>query len=170
MTDEDLQKWFFEQKVINANNCWEWTGVINGGYGRLSIKGKRVLAHRYALMLHLNRPIPKEMEVRHICNNSKCFNPLHLEEGSHKQNMNDMVIANRQAQGSDLSNKLKGIPHVKARGQSNSNASLSESDALKILSLKGTTPVKELSVLYGVSKNQITRIQNGKSWKHLSRP
>ena len=169
MTDEELKKWFFEQKHISDTGCWEWLKGKSGGYGVTSIKGKRILVHRYSLEIHLNREIPKNLEVRHMCNNPICFNPEHLLEGTHSENMKDMVESNRQAKGNYLSNKLKGIKHPKSNGEGNSNVKLTEDQVLDILAHTGIRKSREyLSKLYGVSKRQIERIQNGKSWKHIT--
>ena len=169
MTDEELRKWFFEQRRITDNNCWEWIRGKNGGYGMTSIKGKRILVHRYSLELHLNREIPKTLEVRHMCNNPLCFNPEHLQEGTHYQNMRDMVESNRQAKGDALSKRLKGIKHTKSNGENNSNVKLTEDQVLEILAHKGVKgSQKYFANMYEVSKRQIERIQNGKSWKHIT--
>lgn len=166
MSDEELHKWFLSQKRICENGCWEWMGVINSGYGQLSVKGKRILAHRFSLQLHLNRPIPKDIEVRHMCHNSICFNPEHLEEGTHRQNMEDMVNASRQAKGEALSNKLKGIVHINGRGEKNGRSKLTERQVLDIRT-NTTKSNSMLSKEYGVSDTQIMRIRDGKTWKYL---
>lgn len=169
MDTDQLVEWFYNQKRVTENNCWEWTRCVNGGYGRLSINGRRLLVHRYSLELHLKREIPKELEVRHMCNNPICFNPEHLEEGTHYQNMKDMVNSNRQAKGDYLSKHLKGVKHIASNGEGNSNVKLTEEQVLNILAHKGLRGSQvRLSREYGVSRKQVERIQNGKSWKHLT--
>jgi hypothetical protein len=169
MNKEEFNKWFLEQKLVSEKGCWEWIGYLNGGYGSTTFKGKHLLAHRYSLSLHLNKEIDKKLEVRHMCHNTKCFNPAHLEEGTHFQNMRDMVDANRQSKGEDLSKRLKGIKHELFNGEKNHNSKLTEEQVLEILAHKGVLGSQSnLSKLYGVSKTQIERIQNGKSWKHIS--
>lgn len=168
MSEEELIKWFYNQKRVTDSGCWEWTRCINGGYGKVCINGKRMLVHRHSLELHLKRPVPKELEVRHMCHNPICFNPEHLQEGTHYQNMRDMVESNRQSKGEKLSSRLKGIKHVKANGEGNSNSKLTEDQVLEILAHNGV-PGSQLyfAKLYGMSRNHIKRIQNGKSWTHL---
>jgi hypothetical protein len=168
MNDEELENWFFSQKDIEKDNCWKWTGVIaNHGYGQLSVKGKRFLTHRFSLQLHLKRIIPSNIEVRHSCNNPACFNPEHLSEGTHKENMNDMVLANRQAKGIYLSKRLNGIEHIKSRGENNNKSKLTEIQVREILTSYPEISKYKLSNLYGVSSTQISRILNGESWKHV---
>ena len=167
MNDEELEKWFFDKKKITESGCWEWCGTINGGYGKLQVNNKRLLAHRYSLELYLKRPIPKSLEVRHMCHNPKCINPLHLEEGTHADNMQDMVNADRQSKGEILSSKLKGVKHQKSNGENNSKSKLTETQVLEIRN--NTDSASNLSKIYGVSKTQITRIKNGNSWSYLNK-
>lgn len=166
LTGKELEEWFFNKKNINETGCWEWTGVINSGYGKLQICRKRLLAHRFSLELFLKREIPKELEVRHMCHNSICINPLHLEEGTHRDNMKDMKDANRQSKGEKLSQVLKGIKHEKANGERNHKSKLTEQQILEIRNSNMSSAY--LSNIYGVSRTQILRIKNGKSWRYLN--
>lgn len=165
LTGNELKEWFFNKKDIKENGCWEWNGTINGGYGKLQICRKRLLAHRLALELYLDREVPKELEVRHMCHNSICINPLHLQEGTHKENMQDMIDANRQSKGERLSKVLTGIKHKKANGENNHKSKLVKQQILEIKNSSMSSSY--LSNLYGVSRTQILRIKKGQSWKHL---
>lgn len=61
---------------ITDVGCWEWTGPLNGsGYGRF---GSNTLSHRVAYEL-LVGPIPKGLVIDHLCRNTVCFRPDHLE-------------------------------------------------------------------------------------------
>ena len=170
LNDDDLEKWFFSQKHVTISGCWEWTRGMNAGYGVLRVNTAAVLAHRFSLQLHLKRPIPKGVEVRHMCHNTKCFNPEHLQEGTHADNMSDMVLANRQAKGVFLSEKCKIPIRDKIIGEKNGRVKLTEQQVLEIRSDSlAQRPASELAKTYGVCANQILRIQNGKSWKHLTK-
>lgn len=163
MNDEELVVWFYNQKNITHSGCWEWTGVLNSGYGQLSVHGKRILAHRFSLQQHLKREIPSSLEVRHMCNNPRCINPEHLKEGTHYENMRDMVASDRQAKGKYLSDKLVGIPRPKIAGSKNGRAKLTEEDVVNIRN--STQSYYSLSRQYGVSNTHVKRIKNNKSWK-----
>jgi len=165
MNDTELEEWFFNQKQVE-NECWLWTGVrIKGGYGMLSVKGQRVLAHRFSLSLRLKRPISSGLEVRHMCHNTSCINPDHLEEGTHIQNMNDMVVANRQAAGERLSEALLGRAHINGRGEKNGRSVLSDSQVQEIRD--SVSSIGDLAKQYGVSKTTIRRVLLRKIWKHI---
>ena len=95
--------------------------------------------------------IPLGNVVRHKCDNPKCINPEHLELGTHKQNMNDMVSRNRSAKGSH-----------------NGSSRLSEADVRKIKNMRSEGKTyKRLSNEFGVSITSIHLICSGKKWKHV---
>lgn len=77
----------FWPKVEKTDECWLWTGCRTGtsfsdGYGRLFVgKGrhrKTVLAHRLSYELAFGK-IPDGLHLDHLCRNTLCVNPSHLE-------------------------------------------------------------------------------------------
>ena len=79
----------FWAKVQKGDDCWEWVGAKKPtGYGNFSLGGgKFALAHRFAYEL-LVGPIPDGHEVDHLCYNTSCVNPEHLEAVTPKVNTN----------------------------------------------------------------------------------
>ncbi len=67
--------------------CWLWTGGLSGGYGAFSVggRGKSYPAHRFAYELLVGR-IPDGLELDHLCRNTACVNPPHLEPVTHAEN------------------------------------------------------------------------------------
>lgn len=64
---------------VSDEDCWNWLGFRNaGGYGLMSVKGKKVFAHRISYMIR-NGAIPEGMVLDHLCMNPSCVNPAHLE-------------------------------------------------------------------------------------------
>ena len=79
----------FERRVSPEPNsgCWLWTGYSpNGRYGALKCQGRRVLAHVFAYEA-LVGSIPKGKTLDHLCRNTFCVNPQHLEPVSHRENV-----------------------------------------------------------------------------------
>lgn len=67
-----------EYRVDEQLGCWVWQRYTDpNGYARMSIAGKRPLAHR-VFYERANGPIPAGMEIDHTCNNPSCVNPDHL--------------------------------------------------------------------------------------------
>lgn len=68
------------------DGCWVWEGSTNGvGYGQLYHQGKRQYVHRIAYRL-LKGPIPEGLVIDHLCRNTLCWNPAHLEAVTHQVN------------------------------------------------------------------------------------
>lgn len=64
-----------------TSGCWLWTAATDPkGYGRVGIPGTRRagLAHRIIYEL-LVGPIPDGLEMDHLCRNTSCVSPWHLE-------------------------------------------------------------------------------------------
>lgn len=81
-------------KVNKTNSCWLWTGSSNGRYGRFWSGAANVLAHRWSFEFH-NGHINHTLLVCHSCDVTKCVNPAHLWQGTHKQNSLDSVAKGR---------------------------------------------------------------------------
>ena len=62
------------------------------GYGRFALNGKTIKAHRFAYYI-FNNKVPRQcLHVEHSrCGNKSCVNPLHLYDGTHRDNMDDLV-------------------------------------------------------------------------------
>lgn len=65
-----------------TDECIEWWGRISpAGYGR---RGPH-LAHRWSYETHVG-PIPAGLELDHLCRNTTCINPDHLEPVTRAEN------------------------------------------------------------------------------------
>lgn len=72
-------------KFAKTDKCWEWKSTLNSGYGMIYFRGKSIGAHRLVYRV-LVGPIPKGLELDHLCRNRKCVNPAHLEPVTGKEN------------------------------------------------------------------------------------
>lgn len=90
ITLEHLQAIDFWGRVDQRSRfgCWEWTRGKNArGYGALSIPARisgldrpvKVYAHRAAASLHAGELVPSDYVIDHLCRNTACCNPAHLE-------------------------------------------------------------------------------------------
>lgn len=72
---------------IPLSGCWIWTGTLNQkGYGNISIKNRRHLAHRISYQL-TRGPIPDRLVIDHLCRVRCCVNPEHLEPVTNQVNI-----------------------------------------------------------------------------------
>lgn len=78
--------WLKVKKI--EGGCWEWTGALNNqGYAMFSEKyGGHILGHRYSFKLHKGN-IAEGYEIDHLCFNTKCVNPDHLESVTPSENV-----------------------------------------------------------------------------------
>lgn len=83
----------FVSKIEKTDSCWIWKGNIDSLYGRFTLNGKRVGAHRLSYEI-FNDFIPNGLEIDHLCNNTVCVNPKHLEAVTRKEN-NKRMFFNR---------------------------------------------------------------------------
>ena len=74
-----------------VNECWPWKGGLSSGYGRMALRPRdgfnrrKEYAHRLSYMFHAG-PIPRGMEIDHMCKNRRCVNPFHLQCVTPEQN------------------------------------------------------------------------------------
>ncbi|HEY9411764.1 MAG TPA: HNH endonuclease signature motif containing protein [Jiangellaceae bacterium] len=80
-----------------ADGCWEWTGSRDRkGYGYIGVSGKSRRAHRVAYELYVSR-IPNDLTIDHLCRNTWCVNPLHMEPVSNAENNRRGAAARSQS-------------------------------------------------------------------------
>lgn len=84
-TDRDEVR--FEQKVLRTDGCWHWIGCLwEAGYGQFYLAKRMQRAHRAAYE-HLVGEIPSGLTLDHLCRNTGCVNPAHLEPVKRKENI-----------------------------------------------------------------------------------
>lgn len=82
----------FTDQVHLTPTCWNWTGVVKSGYGLFRTpSGAVVMAHR-ASYEHYVAPIPRDHNIDHLCSNSVCVNPRHLEPVTQSENIQRMYL------------------------------------------------------------------------------
>jgi len=73
--------------VDQATGCWNWNRYRDrDGYGSTRTDGSLLLAHR-AVYERLVGPIPEGLELDHLCFNTSCVNPAHLEPVTGAENL-----------------------------------------------------------------------------------
>lgn len=83
---------FLQKTRPTEGGCIEWTGATNGvGYGMFFTdwdggRNVRQLAHRWSYE-HYVGPIPDGLHVDHLCRNTLCVNPRHLEPVTQRVNI-----------------------------------------------------------------------------------
>lgn len=72
---------------VDIGDCWEWTACKDrDGYGKFRAANKHYRTHRYVWEA-LVGPIPDGFVVDHLCKNTSCVNPDHLEPVTWAENL-----------------------------------------------------------------------------------
>lgn len=149
MSGSRLKPFEFE---VDKNGCFVCHSHSKNHDGYIQIRRLRrtTRLHRY-IFEECFGPIEEGMVIRHKCDNRACINPEHLEIGTQKENVDDMVERGRTAKGE----KLK-------------QSDLTEKDVIDIRSKNdaGYT-YKRLAEEYGVSITCIGDICRRWSWRHV---
>lgn len=133
--------------------CRLWTGAKNpDGYGMRRVKaGDKWVArgvHRLACIEAHGPPPPGKPEAMHTCDNPACYEPSHLRWGSRHDNMGDAARKGRMRRG-------ETHPRVRLTA-----------DKVRAIRCSDETQAT-LAVRYGVSPQQIARIQSFEQWRHV---
>lgn len=137
-----------------GEECLSWPfAKIEGGRGRIYVKGKLEVASRYVCELAHGAPPTPKHEAAHSCGNGHlgCVNPNHLSWKTRLENKADELLHG-----------------TRNRGERQGLSKLKKSEVLEILSLKGTSTQTEIASKYGVSRSRISEIHNRKAWAWLS--
>ena len=145
-----IEKRFWSKvRYEKGSGCWVWTGhKDNNGYGKFYYDREACLAHRVSYEIEY-KAIPKGMYVCHHCDNPSCVRLSHLFLGTQTDNMQDSTKKGRISKGEHRQ-------HI---------AKLTEIQVIAIL--KDTRPQREIAKDYNINQSQISRIKQGKQWKHV---
>lgn len=80
---------FADLVALTESGCLQWIGSVNAhGYGNFHAGGGRhsVVAHRWSYEHH-REPIPDGLVLDHLCRNTSCVHPDHLEPVAQGENL-----------------------------------------------------------------------------------
>jgi len=169
--DDEARFWSKVDRSGGPDACWNWQGGTNErGYGRFSIGGVHLYAHRVSWVI-ANGPMPDGLDACHDCpdgDNPSCVNPAHLWSGTDTDNAID-----RHAKGRTVSGQQHGaytMPGRVLRGEAHGRAKITEEQAREIREryAKGGVLQRELGAEFGISQVQVGYIVRGVSWSHVT--
>lgn len=133
-----------EKYIVNPETgCWEWQWSKNEkGYGKIQVDGKLCYAHRVSHEENIG-PIPDGLVIDHLCRNTSCVNPEHIEA----------VPQSTNAQ--------RGI-----------RTRLSSEQAVEIREryAAGGVTAQQLGWEYGAAKTHVLAILKGRKWASAGGP
>lgn len=144
----EVEERFWSRTLAGADGCRLWLGARNlQGYGKLSVEGRFVAAHRFAWE-RTNGSIPSGMFVLHRCDTPACVEPEHLFLGTAADNTHDMLNKGREARG------------TRVGGAKLNDAAV---DAIRNAAVAGF-PQKVIANLYGITQPHVSNLVHGKRW------
>jgi HNH endonuclease len=153
----------FAVKGEREDDCWKWSGAKDSrdGCGKLHVdrNGYPWKAYRVSWLLHFG-PIPKGIEVCHVCDNRECSNPKHLFLGTHAENMADAGRKGRVGLTAGLMNNT---------GERNPAAKINASTVrqVRLMLSKGASQAA-VARQFGLTPTHVSRIALRKLWAHIS--
>lgn len=143
--------------IAGEGGCWNFTGKLYKGYGRMVVNGKSWYAHRLAYTA-FRGPIPPLMAVGQRCGNHRCVNPAHLILLTGKQCIARAVKGRSRASGLKQS--------LRMRGERNGAAKLTW-EAVRLIREAASrgADVWALAHEYSVSTDTIVKVIRNQSWK-----
>lgn len=82
-----MKRFWDKVAITSLGGCWEWMACrTSRGYGEFRLGGGMQKAHRVAYEL-VRGKIPAGLELDHLCRNTSCVHPLHLEAVTHHENV-----------------------------------------------------------------------------------
>lgn len=93
---EDIRTFILERIAVedrgHSSPCWTWQHWTNEkGYAVADFRGSRFRVHRASYEV-FKEPIPCWLETDHLCCNSSCVNPDHLEPVTSPENRRRQAI------------------------------------------------------------------------------
>jgi HNH endonuclease len=78
-----------EEKILPEPNsgCWLWSGCVGShGYAQIAVKHGTTVVHKILYEQKFG-PVPKGLELDHLCRVRCCVNPDHLETVTRRENI-----------------------------------------------------------------------------------
>lgn len=142
------------RKIDERTGCWLWIGSKRSHklpafrYGEIRFDDRLWLVHRVAAHVFKGFALTSKRHVLHHCDTPLCFNPKHLFDGTHRDNMDDKVAKRRQMFG-ERSNRT----HLK----------IADVRAIRVRRKRGET-CESIARDFKLTRGAVSRIARGKRW------
>ena len=149
-----VTRFWMNVEMGHPDDCWDWTGYTEDGYGRFFDGERMRQAHELAVTWTTGEVRPRGFDSCHSCHNPACCKPSHLRFDTRQGNVDDATSAGRHA-----------------RGERSGRSKLTESDVVTIRErhAAGATG-RVLAADYGITEPGIQAVLVGRNWKQAGGP
>lgn len=106
----------------DSNGCWIWQlSKEKKGYGRMKVNYKTLMAHRVSYEAFVKN-IPEGLQIDHLCKNTSCVNPDHLEPVTAKENLHRSSLTDRWKAKKQISHCPQGHEYTESNTLIKKNA------------------------------------------------
>jgi hypothetical protein len=140
------------------SGCWLWLGALTEhGYGRATVRDKKILAHRWVYQATTGEPIGDKC-LCHRCDTPACVNPDHMFVGTPLDNTRDAARKGR----------LHRWRNTRA-GEGNPAAVLTEQMVREMREVRSGTGASYAVIArrFGVSWRGAHAAIRGETWGHI---
>lgn len=88
---EAIKRRLESRKVIHSNGCWTFGMALLDKHSKTTINSKQYGIHVLSGYVYLGFHLDSPLMTLHKCGNGGCWNPEHLKQGLHKENMQDCI-------------------------------------------------------------------------------
>ncbi len=146
-------QWLSAAVGYEGDECLLFPYARDGnGYGRISVNGKVIGAHRYVCIKTHGAPTSSDQQAAHSCGNGHkgCVTPKHLRWATHKENHQDRIFHGTNNAGSSCG-----------------TSKLTEDIVRKIKLLRGKRTQRSIASEFNVTDGAIRAIFSGRTWRHV---
>lgn len=138
---------------VTSNGCHRCTSHSEcRGRPRCMEDGKIKLISRLLWERKYGYYLPREVVLRHTCDNPWCINLDHLITGTQANNIQDAVSRNRMAKGERAGNAFLKSDEI---------------HAIRKLYNEGNLSQREIAKLFSTTQSNVSVIVRKKNWAHL---
>lgn len=171
LSPKDIARFHQNVERRGPDDCWPWKrSTFRGGYGQCKVSGRNLKASRIAFYL-AKKHDPYPWLVCHTCDNPRCCNPAHLFTGTNQHNLRDCQSKGRLNTASGERHRTKKHPELVLRGERVGGSKLDETKVIEIRNrFASGESQREIAETFGVTREAVGRITQGRNWKHVGGP
>lgn len=152
---------YIARRCVEVGECWEWQGALTSGGPVFARKGDKNVSVRRLIVDHRGQPRSTQKVVTTTCGNPRCVNPAHVVVRP-----KGYAIARAAATTAAWSNPARRQRLATWARANRAVLTLAQAEAIRLAPGRQVDIARE----YGVSKQIVQGIKNGRCWVNHHNP